>query len=473
MLNAASHKPQASGFKLAAACGLWLVACGPFVVAQDSLNMQVIGHWSDDALPASDLYDNTYNAVWGYVRDGREYGIIGSTNGTHIIEVTDAPDLVQRAFIPGAVQGGEVIHREYKTYEDRLYCVTDEGPGTLQIVDLRWLPDSAPVNYDSHDLFFRAHTIWIDTLNARLYTHAGNTDFAIWSLADPDEPILLLKPQFTVPWWNNVGVVHDAYTRYNICYLNDIDAMHIIDFTNLAAPVVLGSLTNYPQAGYNHSGWLHDNGWLYVMADETHGTDLKLFDVSDPGDIQFIDTIGTTEANGSIPHNPCFQGDLLHVAWYEDGYWLWSVADPANAQLLGYYDMHPEPYSFSYKGAWGVYPYLPSGKILISEMQHGLFVIDISQALGLEGGKNIVAADLTIAPNPAVDATTISWPHDLGAVKNIQVIDVQGRVVLNTATGRTTGMRIDTRNFAPGMYTVVVRTNDRTLTARLMKADER
>ena len=37
----------------------------------------------------------------------------------------------------------------------------------------------------------------------------------------------------------------------------------------------------------------------------------------------------------------------------------------------------------------------------------------------------------------------------------------------------TTGMPIDTRNFAPGMYTVVVRTNDRTLTARLMKADER
>ncbi len=79
-----------------------------------------------------------------------------------------------------------MIHREYKTYRDRLYAVTDEGPGTLQIIDLRQLPDSAPVLYDSNALFSRAHSIWIDTANARLYTHYGNTDFAIWSLADPD-----------------------------------------------------------------------------------------------------------------------------------------------------------------------------------------------------------------------------------------------------------------------------------------------
>ncbi|MBK9286431.1 MAG: hypothetical protein IPN38_01805 [Flavobacteriales bacterium] len=46
--------------------------------------------------PGSALYDNTYNAVWGYHRDGQEYAIIGSTMGTHIIDVT-APYHLERS----------------------------------------------------------------------------------------------------------------------------------------------------------------------------------------------------------------------------------------------------------------------------------------------------------------------------------------------------------------------------------------
>ncbi len=467
MLMDPSHKPQAASLKLMA-CSLWLMALTD-LIAQDSLNVRKLGQWNQAGLPSSFLYDNTYNSVWGYARDGHEYGIIGSTMGTHIIDVTDATQPTQAAFVAGAVQGGDVVHREYKTYHDRLYCVTDEGPGTLQILDLSYLPDSVHKVYDSHALFYRAHSIWIDTTNARLYTHYGSSDFAIWSLADPDNPTLLLKPQQSVPWWGAVGGVHDAYTVNNITYTNDVDAMHIIDFTNVNAPVLLGSLTNYPQPGYNHSGWLHNNGWLYVMADETHGTDLKLFDVSDPTDIQFIDTIGTDRGPLSIPHNPCFNGDLLHVAWYEDGYWLWNVSDPAHAQLLGYYDMHPEPYSNSYKGAWGVYPFLPSGHVLISEMQHGLFVLDIDQAVGLVEKHNCGNAVLTIAPNPVQDEARIRIPS---GTMTLLVTDAMGREVIHRE--RVTGpeVRIDTRTFAPGLYTVISR-DERTLrTGTLIKTNE-
>lgn len=438
--------------------------------AQDSLNVTKVYEWRQDGLPATFLYGNIYNAVWGYARDEREYAVIGSTMGTHIIDVTPDDITGEVAFIPGHDQGGDIVHREYKTYRDRLYAVTDEGAGTLQIIDLRHLPDSAPVIYDDNDLFYRAHTLWIDTANARLYTHYGSSDFAIWSLADPDVPTLLLKPQNSVSWWDQeVGGVHDAYTVNNITYTNDVDAMHIIDFTDIGAPVLLGSLddSSYPQAGYNHSGWLHDNGWLYVMADETHGTDLKLFDVSDPTDIVFIDTIGTDLGPGSIPHNPCFQGNLLHVAYYEDGYWLWSVADPYHAQLLGWYDMHPEPYAFSYKGAWGVYPFLPSGRILISEMQHGLFVLDISQALstGREMGRDV---PLRPWPNPATDQTTIAIPSDAGNDLRIRIADATGRAMPVRILRRSPEeCALDTRIFAPGTYTITATARDRRWVAAL------
>ncbi len=69
--------------------------------AQDSLNVSKIYQWSDSTLPGSFLYDNTYNAVWGYARDGREYGIIGSTMGTHIIDVTPGDIQGPVAFIAG------------------------------------------------------------------------------------------------------------------------------------------------------------------------------------------------------------------------------------------------------------------------------------------------------------------------------------------------------------------------------------
>lgn len=466
MLKNTVHRLQAAVFRQAT-LGLWLSATG--ALAQDSLNVTKVYQWDDPDLPGSFLYDNTYSAVWGYARDGREYGIIGSTMGTHIIDVTPGDITGETAFIPGNDSGGDIIHREYKTYRDRLYAVTDEGQGTLQIIDLRHLPDSAPVLYDSDALFSRAHTLWIDTANARLYTHYGSSDFAIWSLEDPDAPTLLLKPQNSTAWWDQqVGGVHDAFTVNNICYTNDVDAMHIIDFTDVNTPVMLGSLTEYPQEGYNHSGWLHDNGDLYVMADETHGTDLKLFDVSDPTDITFIDTIGTDRGPGSIPHNPCFQGDLLHVAWYEDGYWLWSVTDPNNAQLIGWYDMHPEPYSFSYKGAWGVYPYLPSGRVLISEMQHGLFVLDISPALAL--GEAYAARQERLRVRSGNGHIVVDVPP--GAHISA-IIDATGRAlpvdILGTNAGGTT---ISTRNFAPGIYTVTATGKDRRWSGTFLNVTE-
>lgn len=450
------------------ACSLGLVAVN--AGAQDSLNVRKLGQWSDPSLPPSDLYDNTYNSVWGYARDGREYGIIGSTMGTHIIDVTVPTQPVQVAFVAGAVQGGQVVHREYKTYHDRLYAVTDEGPGTLQIMDLRQLPDTVITTYDSNALFYRAHSLWIDTANARLYTHGGSSNFAIWSLADPDSPTLLLKPEVSIPWWNNIGYVHDAYTRDNVTYTNDVDAMHIIDFTNVSSPVLRGSLTSYPQAGYNHSGWLHDNGWLYVMADETHGTDLKLFDVSTPTDIQFIDTVGLDRGPGSIPHNPVFRGDLLHVSWYYDGYVLWSVADPAHAQLLGYYDTHPEPYTFSYRGAWGVYPFLPSGAVLVSDMQRGLYVLDISLALSAAGIDASGKEQLRTWPNPAVDEVRVQLPNAMHGRVQAELRDVSGRLErAQTLQANGDAVTVDLRGLAEGLH--VLRLYDDTCyrTVRVMK----
>lgn len=431
--------------------------------------MSLAARWHVDTIPATWMYGNVYNAVWGYVRDGHEYGIIGSTSGTHIIDVTNPPTITETAFIPGAFQGTDVVHREFKTYQDRLYAVTDEGIGTLQIIDLRWLPDSAPVTYNSSALFYRAHTLWIDTLHARLYTWAGSSQAAVYDISNPDQPALLNDCEDDIPWWGSeIGWVHDGYVTDNVAYVNHMEGMAIVDFTNINSPQLLGTLDNYPQPGYNHSGWLHENGWLYVMADETHGTDLKLFDVSDPNDIQFIDTIGVEWNELSIAHNPHFHGDLLHVSYYYDGYWLWNVADPANAQLLGYYDTSLEPHDDSYEGAWGVYPYLPSGRVLVSDMQRGLFVIDISAAVSVAEATE--PETLQAFPNPA--SSSVSFIAT-GVVQQIELVATDGRAHAVPFTAQNDRCTLDLSGLSDGLYVARIRTGNRVLSSRIVKQSVR
>ena len=446
------------------------ITFGPASFAQDSLNVHLLYHWDEDTIPGSAAFNNQYDDVWGYVQGGSEYAIIGSSLGTHLFDVTDAINAEEVAFIPGAVQGPMLVHRDMKTYQHYLYIVCDEGPGTLQIVDLQYLPDSAVIVYDSNALFTRAHNIFIDTLHARLYTCGGNSGFGVYDLADPEQPVELLIADQDLPWWNNaIGYVHDMYARDNVAYLNDQDAMHIVSFTDPFSPVILGSLTNYPQAGYDHSGWLNDDGTVYVLADETHGNDLKLFDVTDPTDIQFIDTIGVEWSVNSIPHNPLINGDLLHVSYYYDGYWLWDISDPGNSQVLGYYDTYPEPTGTSYKGAWGVYPFLPSGHVLVSDMQHGLFVFDVDQALTARE-QELRPPDLRVWPNPTSGPVRISPLVGVGGPTTIRVIDPAGRIAaqLRPRSLEQGAWTMDLTGLPAGVYVVRVECGARVLHHRLI-----
>ena len=151
----------------------------------------------------------------------------------------------------------------------------DEGnTSTLQIIDISNLPNSVSIVYDSNILFTKSHNIFIDTATAKLYVcavkHTNPNNFSsameVYSLSNPLNPTLLYT-------YMDVGHVHDAYVRNDTAYLNcGGDGFRIVDFHYLdlpggIAPTELASLTSYPDAGYNHSGWLNDDGTVYVMLD--------------------------------------------------------------------------------------------------------------------------------------------------------------------------------------------------------------
>ena len=261
---------------------LTLTTCFFSILSFSQLNSTLLFHWDDSTIIGSSAYSNAYNECWGFKVNNTEIAVIGSTEGTHFFNVTDPQNSTEVAFVAGAYTGSGVVHRDYHDFQGYLYIVCDEGwsTSTLQIVDISNLPTSVNVVYDSDSLFNTSHNIFIDTATAKLYACASNSAMDIYSLHIPTLPNLIYS-------YNDVGHVHDAYVINDTAFLNcGNDGLRIVDFHYLdlaggMAWVELASFTSYPDAGYNHSGWLSDDGTIYVMQDENHGYDVKILDVSD------------------------------------------------------------------------------------------------------------------------------------------------------------------------------------------------
>jgi choice-of-anchor B domain-containing protein len=439
--------------------------------------MNLVYQWKDTTLTPSFDHDNTYNEIWGYASNGREYAIIGSTEGTHIFDITDVNNVDTVEFIPGRAQGDQIIHRDYDTYQDYLYIVADEGASSLQIADLTFLPDSAPVVYDDDALIIQSHNIFIDTVSGYLYTCGGVTNMgpnylSVFSLsANPLNPQLAINCSFSVPFWNStINYVHDIYVKNDTAFCNaGLNGLYIMDFSNLANVQVLGSLTTYTQQGYNHSGWLHSSGNYYAFADETHGLDVKLIDVNDLANLTIIDTIGSNVNQGiSIPHNLIFRGDNLFVSFYFDGIYAFNTSDPNNISLAGYYDTSTRPHLLNiYQGNWGVYPFLPSGKILASDMQEGLFVLEPNfNSVSESSSKQEFS--FIVFPNPSSEIITIITTL-LNEETKYSITDIEGRIVKNGFINNTQ-TKVNINDFSSGVYHIsLAQRNGNIVTKKIIK----
>ena len=377
-------------------------------------NVLLLSNWNND-LPQNG-FGGSYNEVYGFWFGDKEYGIIGSTMGTHIIDVTIPEEPIEVAFIPGEAQGSSVTHRDFHTINNYLYTVCDQGASTLQIIDLSNLPYSVDLVYNSSEFFQRAHNIFIDEENYKLYTCSTEgltfSGTCVFDITNPESPQYL----YTIPINS-----HDIYVESNIAYINGSGGVWVYDCSS--EPQLLGSLTDYPFQGGNHSGWkLND---VYIFADENFGYDLKVCDVSNINEIEVVSTFNSNVSNSSIPHNLIIKDNYVFLSYYHDGLQIFDVSDPAEPKKVGFYDTYLQENGTFYAGAWGVYPLLPSGNILISDISSGLFVLEFSpdiisicegESLYLEGGDqfndgvyvdvfvedgvdNIVVTELTVLPN--------------------------------------------------------------------------
>jgi choice-of-anchor B domain-containing protein len=438
--------------------------------------LKLLGHWRDSSIVGSSAYNNAFNEVWGIWNKGREYAVIGSTYGTHFIDITDPGKPIEVARVAGGTSGPQVIHRDYDDYQCYLYAVCDEGSrSSLQIIDFSQLPQKVTVVYDSNEHFIRSHNIYIDIPKARLYTCAegGANGFFALGLYDISDPV---KPQF-IGHYNRfggitAGHVHDAFVRNDTAYLNcGNDGFAIVDFRDPALPRTLYTLkpTEYPFPGYNHSGWLTPDGSKYVMADETHGAPMKLIDFSDWDDVRISGLLGVNRSKLEIPHNPLVSCDYAYVAYYYDGVQVYDIRNPDAPERKYYYPTSKIANKGSYEGAWGVYPFFPSGRIAVADMQDGLFIFEgverpcntvrsCDQISQTDHATSQIDSDLLISPNPVRDLIQI---RSLKSIIKVEIIQAQGQLLKSIQYPvRSEVLEIDASSFHQGLYFVRIYSED-------------
>jgi len=311
---------------------------------EEPKNVTLLAHVNQYSSPG-------YNDCWGYTApDHREYALLGVRNGTSIIDITDTDNPVEIAFIAS----NHSVWKDIKTYQSYAYAVNESGGG-LQIIDLSALPNSATL-VATYNGFSTSHNIFIDEENGILYAEGGPSKrVQVLTLANPESPVEIAT----------FGVeCHDIYVQENRAYISEATrgSIGIYDVTNPSAPSFLKRI-NIPLAGIAHNTWLTEDGNHLMSTEETQGKTVKLWDIRDLDNISISDDyLGPN----NFAHNAHIKGNHAYISHYASGLRIVDISDPKNIVEVGVYDT---------KDAWGVFPYFPSGKILISDIEDGLYIV--------------------------------------------------------------------------------------------------
>jgi hypothetical protein len=170
------------------------------------------------------------------------------------------------------------------------------------------------------------------------------------------------------------------------------------------------SRTGYVGEGYTHQGWLTDNQEYLVMDDELdeqqfgHNTRTYMWDVRDLDVPVMMDYFQSTTA--AIDHNQFLLGNLLYQANYRAGMRILDASNIAGAELteLGFFDIYPLNDNPNFSGAWHVYPYFPSGVIIVSGIGEGLFVL---RPLGLQSDDTVLDVCQTGSDSTDINVTEL------------------------------------------------------------------
>ena len=381
------------------------------------LNMTLVGSIDYGVVPGP----WSMSDVWGYVADdGTEYALVGLPGGVSIVNLADPANPTEQHFIAGP----EAFWRDIKVWEDFAYVSMDGNGNGITVIDLSGLPHEinsstwTPSLPELGGTLQTVHNIWIDEYGF-LYMSGTNLNGGGVIFADLSDPA---NPSFAGSGPNIVS--HDVFVRNNIMYSSDIGAgyLSITDVTNKASPVLLS--TQHTPDFFTHNAWLSDDGNYVFTTDEVDNGSVAAYDVSDPFNIKALDLYRpyATLGSGVIPHNVLVWQNWLVISYYTDGVIIVDATRPENLVEVGNFDTFVGG-GGTFNGVWGVYPFLPSGLVLASDMSGQFFVFEPNyvRACYLEGtvtdattGTTIFDAEVTVESTPIIETTSLNGSFSTG-----------------------------------------------------------
>ena len=324
------------------------------------------------------------NDCWGYVSPaGVEYALIGLSNGTAFVRLDDPTNPTVVATLTGPTSSW----RDIKTYQDHAYAVSEGGSG-IQVFDLSGIDTGSVqlVNTITTGGTTASHNVAIDEASGRLYRLGGSSNgLRAYDLSNPSNPVFLGS------WMDRY--IHDAqfvtYTSgpyagkqiafassgFNGSFTNT--GLDVLDVTDPNNVIVMANI-QYPNPAYSHQCWLSADANFLYLNDELDENGLLptttfVFDVSDPGNPS---TFGTfTNGNTAIGHNLYTKGNQIFEANYRSGLRVFdSSVSQTSPTESAFFDTYPDSDSDNFNGLWSNYPFFPSGVVIGSDIEKGLFV---------------------------------------------------------------------------------------------------
>jgi len=228
------------------------------------------------------------NDVWGWVSptSGKEYAILGCSNVTSFIDVTDPVN----PYLVGTLPTHSVnsLWRDMESRGNWLYVVSEAQGHGMQIFDLNQLDEvnSVPVVFAEtahYPGFSNCHTVNVDPVSGYVYAYGTNTYNGgehIVNVTDPLNPVL-------AGGYDGSGYTHDGFAwtydgpdadysgREIVIACNgrsnsDNDKLVFVDVTNKLDCQLIGEYNFGGEAttGYFHQGWITKDKKYFLMNDE-------------------------------------------------------------------------------------------------------------------------------------------------------------------------------------------------------------
>ena len=375
----------------------------------------------------------TGNDVWGWTDSttGKEYALLGLSNATAFVDITDPvnPVYLGRLLAPPAGAcvptvgpapiapdhdecepsplpiphlGGftpapcnvNSLWRDLEVYNDHVFIGSEQGGHGLVVFDLRQLRglSGPPVNSTQTARYCgygASHTTSINTETGFLYANGSRSGNAACGntggphIVDIRTPA---APQFA-GCDNTDGYTHDsqcvvyhgpdtAHAGKSICLNSNEDTLTIDDVTTPAA-VTRISRTGYLGRGYTHQGWLTADHRYFLLDDELdegnfgHNTKTYIWDLLDLDKPVVIGThFGATPA---IDHQQFVHGNFVYQSNYSAGLRIAETINVPTGQLspVGFFDVFPSDDRVDFVGTWSHYPFFRSGVVPITTIENG------------------------------------------------------------------------------------------------------